>query len=1423
MKVAMLIALIAIGPAGPAGADGARPVPVGVARVDITPDGPILLSGYQARGLVGSKGVQQPISAVAMAIGSDEGGASVLVAVDNLGIPDAMTGELADRLNRRAGIARERLAVGSTHTHSAPCLPGVAPNIFARPIPPEDRARIDRYARDLTDKLERACLDALKDRRPATLAWGRGKVDFARNRRAQGGPVDHSLPMLRAVDPDGKLRAVVVGYACHCTTLDPKDYLVSGDWAADAREAIEADHPGARALVLIGCGADSNPKDRPGREVARRHGRAIGDEVARLLKGPLTPLNVPPAGKVARVKLPFDTLPTRDELTALVARGGSAGYNASTQLARLDRGEPLQAELDYVVQAWHFGDDLAIVFLAGEVVVDYALRIGAELDPARTWVAAYANDVPCYIPSERILREGGYEGGGAMVYYGRPARLRPGVEGRIIAAVRDLVPPGFAAPKVAGRGEDDLARELPRIPPTGAAEALKTFRIHPGFRLELAASEPLVRSPVAASYDADGRLYVVEMRGYPYPEPRPTGGVSLLEDRDGDGRFDHRAEFVDGLSWPTGITPHDGGVFIASAPDILYAKDTDGDGRADVRRVMFTGFGTQNVQGLVNGLLPGNDGWIYGSSGSNGGEIRTPGRPDAPAVSVRGRDFRFRPDGSAFEAISGGGQFGHSLDDRGHRFVCMNSNHIRQVVLPARELARNPALAAPSVAVDIAADGGAGPVFRISSAEPWRVVRTRQRAADPAFASKAAPSELHAAGFFTSATGVTIYRGSAFPPEYRGNAFVGDVGGNLVHRKTLEEQGPTFLARRADEGVEFLASTDNWSRPVNFANTPSGTLLVLDMYRETIEHPASIPEPIKKHLDLTGGRDRGRLYEVVPDGFRRRPAPRLAGVPSAGLVAHLADPDAWWREAAQRLLIERADPAAIPLLKELARSRPTPLARIHAFWTLDALGGLDGSTLRPGLLDDDPGVREQAAGLAGPRADQDPPVLDALLARADDPSGMVRFRAALALGDVADPRAIVAMASIARRDAGDRWTRVAILSSIAGRTPALIEALSGRPDFFDSAPGREWLGDLAAITGAENRPDDIRAFLDRFAGVDAPPGRALAAILGLGRGLRRSGGSPAGAMAGRVAPLFDRAAIAAASADATLADRVDAIRLTALGPAGAALRVLPGLLDAREPSGVQVAALQGLTDLADPRVGPAIVGRWRSMGPAARREAAEVLFARPDRLGALLDAVESRSIAPAELDPARRKLLVAHPDPTIRGRSAALLADPGRPDGAASSDRARKVLELGGDPGRGREAFLKSCATCHRAGGLGVQVGPDLATVAGRTPEDLLLHILDPNREVAANYLNYTVATTDGRTFSGLIAEESAGDLTLKRAEGTVDVIPRARIEEVASTGLSLMPEGLDRDLGPRDLADLIAFIRSLGEGPPSPPRSGRD
>jgi len=982
-----------------------------------------------------------------------------------------------------------------------------------------------------------------------------------------------------------------------------------------------------------------------------------------------------------------------------------------------------------------------------------------------------------------------------------------------------LVLSGFPA-----AAQDNLARELPRIKPLAPDAAAKSFHIHPGFQLERVAAEPLVTNPVSVCYDADGRLYVVEMRGYPYPEKSPSGGVARLEDRNGDGRFETRTQFLDGLSWPTSVVAYDDGVFVAVAPDIIYAKDTNGDGVADIRRVMFTGFGTENVQGLTNGLLWGPDGWIYGAGSTNVGLVRNLSRPSAAAVSLRGRDFRFKADGSAFEAISGGGQFGHSFDDWGHRFTCNNSNHVRQIVLPSDYLERNPSLNSPAVILDIAAEGPAAPVFRISAPEPWRVVRTRQRAADPVLSKRLPPTELVATGFFTSATGITIYRGSAYSAEYRGNVFVGDVGGNLVHRKFLTVEGAVYRATRADAGTEFLASTDNWFRPVNFANTPNGTLLILDMYRETIEHPLSIPDPIKKHLDLTSGKDRGRLYELMSGGTRRRSKPKLRVASSADLVRDLADPDAWWRETAQRLLFERHDRSVAGQLRSLVKERPTALGRLHGLWALGLLDSLDADSLALALVDPEPRVREAAVRLSEPLLKDQEMLRSLVFALAADADPMVRFQVAFSLGIASDdPRAIKSLASIAVKDAQSPWIRTAVLTSIAGRSGAFFETLMSNTRFLESTAGQAWLDDLGYLVGRDRRPQALDEFLGRLDGSGLPTNFLLRGVLSVAQG-RRHAGRPfqtllEGTAAPKVRTLLAEAARLVDSAD-SVDSRLVAIRLLGLGDAPRARDSLPGLLDARQPAAIQLAVLQALSASFEPAVATRILANWKSMSPAVRREAVEVLFGRRAGIEAVLDAIESHQLSTAEIDPARWVHLHNHPDRRLRERAQRIVA--ARP--STSGDRGKLIalyqpaLALAGRREQGRIVFAKICATCHQAEGQGTQVGPDLATVSGRPPDDLLVHILDPNREVAPNYINYNVATTDGRVVSGIIAEETATTVLLKRALGASDQISRDQIDSISSTGVSLMPEGLENGLSAQDIADLMAFVRLIQPAKPAVP-----
>lgn len=432
-------------------------IQVGVAEVDITPDYPIRLSGYGSR-RTESDGIIQRIWAKALAIGSDADGSVVLVAVENCGLPDELTEEVSRRVREKTGVSRANFVACFTHTHSAPCLTNAAPFLFSSDIPPDQQETIDRYTRQFKDWMEAVALEALANREPSRLTWSIGELGFAKNRRTEGGPVDHSLPCLQVRDLKGHLRAVWASYACHCTTLAGTDNHICGDWAGYAQEAIQNTLPGVTALITIGCGADANPESRmmpmpDGQEevfntrlaYAKAHGEALSEEVQRLLISDTTPLQSVPTGAFERVNLPFDTLPTREEWEARVAEGGSAAYHAGKHLETLQRGEAIQTELSYPVQTWTFGDELAVVFLASEVVVDYSLRLKRELDVERLWVGAYSNAFPCYIPSERVLAEGGYEGGGAMLYFGPPTRFAPGVEQLVIDTVHKLLPDEFLA------------------------------------------------------------------------------------------------------------------------------------------------------------------------------------------------------------------------------------------------------------------------------------------------------------------------------------------------------------------------------------------------------------------------------------------------------------------------------------------------------------------------------------------------------------------------------------------------------------------------------------------------------------------------------------------------------------------------------------------------------------------------------------------------------------------------------------------------------------------------------------------------------------------------------------------------------------------------------------------------------------------
>lgn len=412
----------------------------GAARVAITPAEPIRMAGFGFR-TKPSESVRQELWAKALALDDGGGKPALLLTLDLVAIEREMAAEIARRLRERHGLTRDRILINVSHTHSGPVAGLVLMPLYE--LTPAERAVIGRYTASLIDKVVEVAGAAIRDLAPATLDFEQSFAGIAVNRRravrrSLPGPVDHDLPVLLVRDPAGKVRAIVAGYACHATVLS--DYQIGGDWPGYAQEEIEKAHPGAVALFVQGCGADSNPLPRGKVEAAWRYGETLAAGVAQVLGGKMTRLAGPLATFYETVDLPFETLPSKEELRArLNDENVYTRRHAARLLAVIEKEGALPPTYPYPVQVWRFGSGLKLVALAGEVVADYSLRIKERHGFDDTWVAGYSNDIMAYIPSARVRQEGGYEGADAMIYFGRPAPFKPIVETIILDAVNSLI------------------------------------------------------------------------------------------------------------------------------------------------------------------------------------------------------------------------------------------------------------------------------------------------------------------------------------------------------------------------------------------------------------------------------------------------------------------------------------------------------------------------------------------------------------------------------------------------------------------------------------------------------------------------------------------------------------------------------------------------------------------------------------------------------------------------------------------------------------------------------------------------------------------------------------------------------------------------------------------------------------------------
>ncbi len=986
----------------------------------------------------------------------------------------------------------------------------------------------------------------------------------------------------------------------------------------------------------------------------------------------------------------------------------------------------------------------------------------------------------------------------------------------------------------------DAVKDLPRYPAIEPKDAIASWQVKKGFKLQLAAHEPQVRSPIAVCFDENGRMFVCEM--IDYSEMRDVtphlGRISMLQDKDGDGHYETSQVFADDLPWPTGLVWANGGLYVGATPDIWRFEDKDGDGKAEVREKVFTGFGTGlkilNVQGLMNSFQWGQDNRIHVlAGGGNRGVITCMKRPDDKGVELGGKDFWFDPLTLEFGLEGGGAQYGMSFDNYGRKFACSNSDHLQYWVYEDKYANRNPYYSMPPARQSIAADGGAAEVFRLSPDEPWRIIRTRWRIAG--VVKGAVEGGGRVSGYFTGATGTTIYRGDAYGPDFVNNSFTGDAGGQLVHRKIIKPSadGISLIGERpADEhGFEFAASKDTWVRVVNFANAPDGCLHICDMYREVIEHPWSIPDEIKKHIDLNSGNDRGRIYRIVPDKGAERIGQKVAlgKASTEELVKTLGHPNGWHRDAAQRLLFERQDKAAVPLLEKVL-SGDNALAKLHALGALRGLGALGEAHVVVAMQDNNEQVQIAGIRLSETFIGLDSRISEPLVAAwgrlFKTTNSYVRFQLALSAPKVLENIKTLDFTQGTEWDKAQAQLGVDLLSMLIREC---VSNVTLRDVVLASAPDAAVFLTLLSFDGPEKTlPQGFMEPIIQCAAANASQHTKWASqsdlwltlpelirrvaekpkasrVAALAKGFRLAGTSLEKAdTEHQLATVFTKAATTAADTKASASDRLESIDLLGLTSSKEAIEALTKCLAQGQLDAAQAAAIRTLSQSSSPTVTKSLITSWPGFGPKAKEASLEALLAREDRALALL---ESGTVKPTEFSASQVQALLKHKSPKVTAAAKTALASVIPPSREEVTAKFKPAIAAQGDAKKGQLQYMARCVACHRAGTMGLQVGPDLITVKTKGREALLTAILEPHKEVASQFIAYTINTKDGQTLAGIITNDTASSMSLKMMGGIEKSLQRSEIKGSSSTGQSLMPEGLETGMSVADMADLLSFI----------------
>jgi putative membrane-bound dehydrogenase-like protein len=996
----------------------------------------------------------------------------------------------------------------------------------------------------------------------------------------------------------------------------------------------------------------------------------------------------------------------------------------------------------------------------------------------------------------------------------------------------------------------DPALHVERFPALPLEEAQAAIELVPGYSVELVASEPMVTSPVAIQFDPQGAMWVVEMVDYSEQETDALGRISRLEDRDHDGRMDHADVIAEKISWPTAIAWVRGGVWVAAPPHVLKVAPTRGPstkpGVSWTAEPILSGLGRQNVQGMANSFRWGLDGKLHLSTSSNGGQLLLPaGSPllasnpklaDSP-LGVQGRDIGIGADDGTLQTFVGYGQHGMDMSPWGDRFVCSNSDHLQQVVawyLP--ELTDASLSKGVSWRRSIAIDGPQAEVYRISPVESWRLIRTQMRLSGAS--SGLLEGGGRASGYFTSATGITIYDGDQWAEDQLAQpnsmlAFIADVGSNLVHRKRLRPNGPAFLGERIDNGTEFLRSRDTWFRPVQFANGPDGCLYIVDMARETIEHPKSLPEPIKSQVDLTSGRERGRIWRVrATERPIRREGVDLLSLPKESLVQLLGHPNGWHRKMASQLLLERREELedVIPALREMVRDGNPAIAQIHALSVLARMDGkLDADTWLRALQSTEPSVRLWGLVFT-PRPTRWTPDVVAmgmrLLQNESDPN--VRIAACVRAGQlIADPtQRAELLVSWIRGDLKIDESRAAVEYACRGETARHVwEKMKSRfsepriqglaSNWIDGLLYQMHLnGDLAKEIQKWNPEQTDRSSLQILSAVVPSIGRLLErrSIAAGTESFQAIQVLAQQRISRNLAVLVDTNASESQYIELLGKNRDERqgwMRIAATFSNDEKQVLLKGILKACPSMEIQIDAIEAWAgnDVSLQRLS---MEQINEVPPLVGQAILRALIRNETGAALLLSTLEQGRFESAQVPAWVWQTLRSFPSESIR-KQIETWDKISEVSWESIADGYRAGWKEPGSKENGLALFQKWCASCHRIHNVGIEIGPSLESYRVRPNEAIGLAVAEPSREMDSKYEQHQIRTQDGRVIVGILMSANQDSIVLRTAQNETVSVARSDVDQWKTIGKSLMPDGLMKELSPEAFNDLIAFLRTGG------------